>query len=311
MTPPSQLFCKSESVAAALEAGQPVVALESTIITHGMPYPENLETAVAVETAIKERGATPATIAVVDGVIHVGLTQQQLEDLALAKEVMKLSRADLAFAVSDKRTGSTTVAATMMVAQMAGLKVFATGGIGGVHAGAETSFDISADLREFSQTEVIVVCAGAKAILDLNKTLEVLETNGVPVIGYQCDQLPAFWSRESGIAAPLRMDSPREIARHALTRARLGIIGGTLITNPVPHAYEIPYSRITGIIKSALQDADRLGVSGKEVTPYLLSRMMELTGGESLNTNIQLILNNARLAAEIAVELEQLAREGQ
>ena len=281
------------------------MALESTIITHGMPYPRNLETAQAVEDEIRQRGAVPATIAVFEGQIHIGLSAEQLEWLALAKDVMKLSRADLAFAVSKGRTGSTTVAATMVAAQQAGIRVFATGGIGGVHRGAESSFDISADLEEFSQTEVIVVCAGAKAILDLNKTLEVLETNGVPVVGYGCDQLPAFWSRDSGLAAPLRLDTAQEIADHARVRHQLGLTGGTLITNPVPHQYEIPSDVISTIIDQALQDADEQGVKGKEVTPFLLSRMLELTDGKSLETNIQLVLNNARLAADIAIAMKQ------
>jgi pseudouridine-5'-phosphate glycosidase len=293
----------SEAVAAALAAGQPVVALESTIITHGMPYPRNLETALAVEAEIVTRGAVPATIAVLNGKIHVGLDRQQLEGLAIAKNVMKLSRADFAYAVSSGSTGSTTVAATMIAAELAGISVFATGGIGGVHRGAESSFDISADLYEFPQTNVMVVCAGPKAILDLNKTMEVLETNGVPVIGYSTDCLPAFWSRQSDIAIPLRMDSATDIARHATTRWQLGIKGGTLIANPVLQEYEIPASVIATVIDQALHDADRLGVSGKEVTPYLLSRMFELTDGKSLETNIQLVLNNARLAADIAVAL--------
>lgn len=302
---PSKLLSIATPVAKALQSGQPVVALESTIITHGMPYPRNLETAQAVEDEIRQRGAVPATIAVFEGQIHIGLSAEQLEWLALAKDVMKLSRADLAFAVSKGRTGSTTVAATMVAAQQAGIRVFATGGIGGVHRGAESSFDISADLEEFSQTEVIVVCAGAKAILDLNKTLEVLETNGVPVIGYGCDQLPAFWSRDSGLAAPLRLDTAQEIADHARVRHQLGLTGGTLITNPVPHQYEIPSDVISTIIDQALQDADEQGVKGKEVTPFLLSRMLELTDGKSLETNIQLVLNNARLAADIAIAMKQ------
>ncbi len=302
---PSKLLSIATPVAKALQSGQPVVALESTIITHGMPYPRNLETAQAVEDEIRQRGAVPATIAVFEGQIHIGLSAEQLEWLALAKDVMKLSRADLAFAVSKGRTGSTTVAATMVAAQQAGIRVFATGGIGGVHRGAESSFDISADLEEFSQTEVIVVCAGAKAILDLNKTLEVLETNGVPVIGYDCDQLPAFWSRDSGLAAPLRLDTAQEIADHARVRHQLGLTGGTLITNPVPHQYEIPSDVISTIIDQALQDADEQGVKGKEVTPFLLSRMLELTDGKSLETNIQLVLNNARLAADIAIAMKQ------
>ncbi|MEP1208316.1 MAG: pseudouridine-5'-phosphate glycosidase [Rhizobiaceae bacterium] len=296
----------SAAVADALAARKPVVALESTIITHGMPHPHNLETALAVEAEISARGAVPATIAVLDGKIHVGLEQQQLEALAVAEDVLKLSRADLAYAVAGGKNGSTTVAATMMAAEMAGISVFATGGIGGVHQGAEQSFDISADLGEFTRTNVIVVCAGPKAILDLNKTMEVLETNGVPVIGYQCDSLPAFWSRSSEISVPIRLDSAAEIARHALSRDQLGIEGGTLIANPVPQEFEIPADVIADIIDQALRDADRLGVTGKEVTPYLLSRMLELTNGKSLDTNVQLVLNNARLAADIAVELSNL-----
>lgn len=304
MASSSGLLSISPTVAEARAGGRPIVALESTIITHGMPYPRNIETARAVEECIRERGAEPATIAVFDGQIHVGLHQDQLEWLSQAEDVMKLSRADLAYAVSEKKTGSTTVAATMLAAHRAGIKVFATGGIGGVHRGAETSFDISADLQEFAQTELIVVCAGAKAILDLNKTLEVLETNGVPVISYGCDQLPAFWSRDSGIAAPLRMDSAADIANHARVRSQLGLTGGTLITNPVGEAHEIPAATISTIIEQALNDAETLGVRGKEVTPYLLSRMLELTDGKSLETNVQLVLNNARLAADIAVSIE-------
>lgn len=299
----------SSTVADALNAGKPVVALESTIITHGMPHPQNLETARQVESEIQSCGATPATIAVLNGKIHVGLERHELESLAVADDVLKLSRADLAYAVASGRNGSTTVAATMMVAQMAGLSVFATGGIGGVHKGAEESFDISADLGEFTRTNVIVICAGPKAILDLNKTMELLETNGVPVIGYQCDTLPAFWSRDSEISVPIRLDSAAAIARHALTRDQLGIIGGTLIANPVPHDFEIPSSVIATIIEQALGDAERLGVAGKEVTPYLLSRMLELTDGKSLQTNVELVLNNARLAAEIAVELNTLTKQ--
>ncbi len=297
----------SAAVAHALDAGDPVVALESTIITHGMPHPRNLETALAVEAEIVSRGAIPATIAILEGKIHIGLERHELESLAVAKEVLKLSRADLAYAVACGKNGSTTVAATMMAAQMVGISVFATGGIGGVHMGAEESFDISADLSEFARTNVIVVCAGPKAILDLNKTLEVLETNGIPVIGYQSDTLPAFWTRSSSINVPIRMNSALEIARHAATRQQLGIDGGTLIANPVPREFEIPGSVIASIIEQALNDADKLGVSGKEVTPYLLSRMLELSDGKSLETNIELVLNNARLASDIAVELKKLA----
>ncbi|MEE9375521.1 MAG: pseudouridine-5'-phosphate glycosidase [Rhizobiaceae bacterium] len=293
----------SASVAAALKSGAPVVALESTIITHGMPWPENVETARAVEAAVIEQGAVPATIAVIDGVLNIGLSDEQLDHLGQATDVMKLSRADFGFAIAQGCTGSTTVAATMMAAEMAGISVFATGGIGGVHRGAETSFDVSADLAEFTRTNVIVVCAGAKAILDLEKTMEVLETNGVPVIGYGTDELPAFWSRESGIPAPLRMDSAAEIAAHAATRGKMGIVGGTLITNPVPVADEIPRAEMSQYIEQALNDAATAGIVGKAVTPYLLSRMAELTDGRSLATNIALITNNARVAGEIAVAM--------
>ena len=293
----------SEPVAAALEENAPVVALESTIITHGMPYPRNLETALSVESEIEQRGAVPATIAVLEGKIHVGLSRTQLEQLAKAQDVMKLSRADLAYAVAGGHNGSTTVAATMIAAELAGIAVFATGGIGGVHRGAETSFDISADLNEFPQTNVVVVCAGPKAILDLNKTMEVLETNGVPVIGYQTDCLPAFWSRQSDITVPLRLDRAEDIANQTSVRQQLGIKGGTLVANPVPQEYEISAPVIANVIDRALSDADQLGISGKEVTPYLLSRMFELTEGKSLETNVQLVLNNARLAADIAVAL--------
>jgi len=296
-------FTTSPEVSEALAAGKPVVALESTIITHGMPYPQNIETARAVEAAVVENGAVPATIAVLDGSLHIGLDDDQLEALAQNKSVMKLSRADFAFALSAGKTGSTTVAATMIAAELAGIEVFATGGIGGVHRGAETSFDISADLGELAQTNVLVVCAGAKAILDLPKTLEILETNGVPVIGYGVDELPAFWSRESGLKAPLRFDTAAEIAEHALMRDDLDLLGGTLVANPVPLADEIPASEVAAYIEDALGQAEQDGITGKDVTPYLLSKMFDLTKGRSLSTNIALILNNARLAAEIAVAL--------
>ena len=287
----------------ALVAGLPVVALESTIITHGMPYPHNVETALAVEAEVRATGSIPATIAVVDGKISIGLSRERLEVLARTEKVMKLSRADLAFALSTARPGSTTVAATMMAASLAGIEVFATGGIGGVHRGAETSFDISADLIELGRTSVITVCAGAKAILDIPKTLEVLETQGVPVIGYATSELPAFWSRESGIAAPLRLDSAPEIAALWRTRKAIGQSGGMLIANPVPEADEIPSVEMRKHIEAAIGDSEIEGISGKAVTPYLLSRMLELTGGRSLDANIALIRNNARLAGEIAAAL--------
>ncbi|MCB1430682.1 MAG: pseudouridine-5'-phosphate glycosidase, partial [Nitratireductor sp.] len=276
---------------------------ESTIITHGMPYPHNVETALAVEAEVRATGSIPATIAVLGGKISIGLSRERLEVLARTEKVMKLSRADLAFALSTARPGSTTVAATMMAASLAGIEVFATGGIGGVHRGAETSFDISADLIELGRTSVITVCAGAKAILDIPKTLEVLETQGVPVIGYATSELPAFWSRESGIAAPLRLESAPEIAALWRTRKAIGQSGGMLIANPVPEADEIPSVEMRKHIEAAIGDAEVEGISGKAVTPYLLSRMLELTGGRSLDANFALIRNNARLAGEIAAAL--------
>ncbi|MDD9911006.1 MAG: pseudouridine-5'-phosphate glycosidase [Ahrensia sp.] len=293
----------SHAVAQALQAGAPVVALESTIITHGMPFPQNLETAHRVEAEVRGQGATPATIAVIDGELCIGLADHALEQLAQTDDVMKLSRADLAFAMSQRRTGSTTVAATMMAAKLAGIGVFATGGIGGVHKGAEESFDISADLEEFSRSDVIVVCAGAKAILDLEKTLEVLETNGVPVIGYGCDELPAFWSRESGLSAPLRLDSVQEIADHAAMRTAMGVGGGTIVANPVPQQAELPREEVDTYIAKALGEAKTKGVTGKDVTPFLLQRIFELSEERSLETNIALVLNNANLAAQIAVAI--------
>ncbi|MEZ5872195.1 MAG: pseudouridine-5'-phosphate glycosidase [Nitratireductor sp.] len=289
----------------ALVTGAPVVALESTIITHGMPYPHNVETALAVEAEVRATGAVPATIAVLDGKIRVGLSRERLDELGQMKKVMKLSRADLAFALATARPGSTTVAATMMAASLAGIEVFATGGIGGVHKGAETSFDISADLGELGRTNVITVCAGAKAILDIPKTLEVLETEGVPVIGYQTDELPAFWSRQSGLAAPLRLDTADEIAGLWRARKAIGQVGGLLIANPIPAADEIAAGEMRRHIDAAVEDAENDGVSAKAVTPYLLSRILELTGGRSLDANIALIRNNAQLAGEIAVALAQ------
>ena len=293
----------STAVQAAREEGRPLVALESTIITHGMPFPQNVETARAVEDVVRAEGAEPATVAVLGGALHIGLEPEALDRLGQASDVMKLSRADLAYAMAAGRTGSTTVAATMIAARMAGIEVFATGGIGGVHRGAEASFDISADLTELARTDVIVVCAGAKAILDLPKTLEVLETNGVPVIAYGTDRLPAFWSRDSGIAAPLRLDTPLAIANHARMRRACWLTGGTLIANPVPLLAEIPAEEIDGFIVQALADADVQGITGKAVTPFLLGRMFDLTEGRSLKANIALVKNNARLAAQIAKAL--------
>lgn len=293
----------SPEVAEARAAGRPIVALESTIVSHGMPFPQNVETARAVEATIRDNGAIPATIAVMAGRIHIGLTDQQLDVLGQAQNVMKLSRADLAACLALGRTGATTVAATMICAHLAGIAVFATGGIGGVHRGAEGSFDISADLIELATTPVTVVAAGAKAILDLPKTLEVLETHGVPVIAYQQDDFPAFWSRSSGLKAPLRMDTPSDIARSHLMRAALGLAGGQLVANPIPHAAEIPRAEISPVIEAALQDAAAQGIAAKAVTPYLLQRIYELTEGRSLVSNIALVLNNAALGAAIAREI--------
>lgn len=293
----------SNDVQDALAAGKPVVALESTIITHGMPYPDNSRMAADVETIITQEGAVPATIAIVDGRLKIGLSVEEREALAQVKGAMKLSRADLAFALSEGRTGGTTVAATMLAANLAGIKVFATGGIGGVHKGAETSFDISADLEELGRTPVIVVSAGAKAILDIEKTLEVLETKGVPVIVYGSDIMPAFWSRQSPLKAPLRLDAAENIADFQKAREAIGVVGGMLIANPIPQANEIPAEIMAGYISEALSCANKNGITGKAVTPFLLSEILTITKGESLVANIALVENNARLAAKIAVAL--------
>ncbi len=296
----------SDEVADARAKGAPIVALESTIITHGMPFPQNVETARRVEQAARAGGATPATIAVIEGRLHVGLSDPQLLALGQAKSMMKLSRADMAACLASGRTGATTVAATMIAARLAGIEVFATGGIGGVHRGAETSFDISADLHELAQTPVTVIAAGAKAILDLPKTLEVLETLGVPVIAFGQDELPAFWSRLSGLKAPLRMDSPAEIAAAHRMRTALGLPGGQLVANPIPAEAEIPADVLAPHISKALAEAEAQGIAAKAVTPFLLQRIFELTHGASLEANIALVLNNARLGAQIAAELAKL-----
>jgi pseudouridine-5'-phosphate glycosidase len=290
-------------VASALADGRPVVALESTIITHGMPFPENASMAAAVEQIVLDGGAVPATIAVVDGRLKVGLSEAERNALAQVSGAMKLSRADLGFAVAERRTGGTTVAATMIVAALAGIKVFATGGIGGVHKGAEKSFDISADLDELARTPVIVVSAGAKAILDIAKTLEVLETRGVPVVAYRSDVMPAFWSRSSPFRAPLRLDEAADIARFYKTRRALGLEGGLLVANPVGVEDEITADAMAVHIAAAQAAAEKEKVSGKGVTPFLLSKILELTAGASLKTNIALVENNARLAARIAREV--------
>ena len=284
----------------ALEQGRPVVALESTIIAHGMPYPRNVETALNVEKVIREHGAVPATVAIIGGEIRVGLTPEEIEYLGTAKGVLKVSRRDMPLVISKKMDGATTVAGTMMAAAMAGIKVFVTGGIGGVHRGAGESFDISADLEEFKTTNVTVVCAGCKSILDIPATMEYLETKGVPVVCYGSDEIPAFYSRRSGVMAELRMDSPEEIADMIKTKDQLALPGGVLVTCPVPEEDEIPFEEMDGYIQEALADCARDGVTGKRITPYLLSKVKDLTEGRSLEANIKLVLNNASVGAEIA-----------
>ncbi len=294
---------RSTEVAAAQAAERPIVALESTIITHGMPYPQNLETARLVEDTVRKAGATPATIAVLEGTLHIGLEADQLSALAQRPDAAKLSRADMAICLATGGTGATTVAATMIAAHAAGIEVFATGGIGGVHRGAELSFDVSADLQELAQTPVTVVAAGAKAILDIPKTLEVLETLGVPVIAYGQDSLPAFWSATSQHPAPQRLDHPDQIAAAHRVRATLELPGGQLVANPVPQAHSIAQEVIEPIIAQALQEASAQNITAKAVTPFLLKRIFELTEGRSLATNIALVCNNAQLAAQIACAL--------
>jgi pseudouridine-5'-phosphate glycosidase len=291
-------------VRAALDAGRPVVALETTIVTHGMPYPQSVETARSVAAIVRACGAVPATIAVIGGRIRVGIDDATLDRLATTPDgVMKLSRADLPYAVAAGRDGATTVAATMICAHLAGIAVFCTGGIGGVHRGAESTYDVSADLEELARTPVTVVCAGAKAILDLPKTLELLETRGVPVIGYRTDEFPAFWSRNSGLRVPLRCDSAEEIAQVVRAKADLGLGGGTLVANPILEEAEIPAAEIAGRVDDAVAEAASRGVSGKAVTPYILDRLYETTTRRSLAANIALIENNAWLAAQLAAAL--------
>jgi pseudouridylate synthase len=293
----------SDEVHRARTGNAPIVALESTIITHGMPFPQNLETANRVEAEVRAHGAVPATIAVMDGKIRIGLDAPRLQQLAQTSDALKLSRADIAACLATGATGATTVAATMICANLAGIEVFATGGIGGVHRDAGDSFDISADLHELAQTPVTVVAAGAKAILDIPKTLEVLETLGVPVITYATDQFPAFWSRASGLNTPLRMDSPARIAAAHRLRASLGLKGGQLVANPIPLADELPAPYLNPLIERALAEAQAQGIAAKKVTPFLLARIFELSDGRSLTANIALVLNNARLASAIAIAL--------
>ena len=294
----------SPEVQQALAEGRPVVALESTIISHGMPYPQNVETAMLVEQTIRDNGAVPATIAILGGRLKAGLSPEEIEYLGKSgRAVAKVSRRDLPMIVARGADGATTVTTTMMIAHMAGISVFATGGIGGVHRGAETTMDISADLEELAQTPVMVVCAGAKAILDLGLTLEYLETKGVPVIGYGTDELPAFYTRESGLGVDARVDTPEELAAMFTAQRGMGLKTGMLVTNPIPAEYAMDKATIDAAIEQALRELREQGVHGKETTPFLRARVVELTGGDSLESNIQLVLNNARLASKTAAAL--------
>ena len=292
----------------AVRTGKPVVALESTILSHGMPYPENLSFAREVEKIIREQGAIPATMAIIDGRLKCGLTEDELVRMCEAKGVLKVSRRDLPIVVAQKLTGATTVATTMILANMAGIHIFATGGIGGVHRGAQETFDISADLEELANTPVMVICAGAKSILDLGLTLEYLETHGVTVIGYGTDELPAFYTRKSGFGVDYELDTPAELAKAFHVKRELGLRGGLLVTNPIPEEYSMDKAVIDKAIAEAVEDAKKDGIHGKATTPYLLAKIKDLTGGDSLDSNIQLVFNNARLGAAAAVELAKLER---
>jgi len=291
----------NETVSKALKEKKAVVALESTIISHGMPYPENVNMANTVEKIIKDEGAIPATIAIINGVIKVGLTQEELLYLAQAKDVVKVSKRDFGYVVSQGLTGATTVSATMLIAKMAGIKVFATGGIGGVHRGAQQTFDISRDLEELASQEVCVVCAGAKSILDLGLTKEFLETKGVELLGYQTNELPAFYTRESGFNVDYKMDSPKDIAKLMKTKWNLGLSGGMVVANPIPKAYAQAKDKMDLVINEAINKANELGVKGKDITPFLLDYIKTHTKGESLKANLELVYNNAKLAAQIAI----------
>ncbi len=290
----------------ALKQKKPVVALETTIISHGMPYPENIEMANKVESIIRNQGVTPATIAIIKGKIKVGLRPDEIEFMATSKEIVKASRRDIPIVVSKKLHAATTVAGTMICANLAGIRLFATGGIGGVHRGADKTFDISADLEELARTNVAVVSAGAKSILDLKLTMEYLETKGVPVLGYNTDEFPAFYTRESGLSLNYSLNNPKEIATILHTKWKLGIDGGVVIANPIPKEYSMNHREVETVINKALDEANNRGISGKELTPFLLAKIEEITGGESLKANLQLVYNNARLASEIAKELSKL-----
>ena len=301
----------SPEVQQALDEGRPVVALESTIISHGMPYPQNVETALKVEQTIRDNGAVPATIAVIGGKLKAGCTPEEIEYLGKkGQAVTKASRRDLPVLIARGEDGATTVTTTMIIAAMAGIRVFATGGIGGVHRGAETSMDISADLEELAMTPVMVICAGAKSILDLGLTLEYLETKGVPVIGYGTEELPAFYTRHSGHKVDYRIDTPEELAAAFKAKLDMGLQGGMLVTNPIPEEYSMPADVINKAIDQAIEEANLQGIRGKETTPFLLARVKDLTGGDSLASNIQLVLNNARLAAKTATALHFLVKKG-
>ena len=290
----------------ALEEGKPVVALESTIISHGMPYPKNIEMAQNVSRIVRENGAIPATIAIINGVLKVGLTKEEIEFLGTSKDVVKASRRDLPFVISKKLNGATTVATTMILADLAGVRVFATGGIGGVHRGAQETFDISADLQELANTNVAVICAGAKSILDIGLTLEYLETNGVPVIGFGTDEFPAFYTRKSGFGVDYRVDSSLEVAEALKAKWDLNLKGGMVIGNPIPEQFEMDYDTITNAIETALREADENNINGKKVTPFLLDKVKTITAGQSLASNIELVYNNAKVAAQIATDLANL-----
>ncbi|MBN2875488.1 MAG: pseudouridine-5'-phosphate glycosidase [Spirochaetales bacterium] len=300
----NELLDLNDEVRDALGRGAPIVALESTIISHGMPYPRNAETALRVETVVRDAGAVPATIAIIDGRLKAGLSPEQIKLLGeRGQAVAKVSRRDVARIVAAGADGATTVSATMLIAAMAGIRVFATGGIGGVHRGAERTMDISADLEELGRTDVAVVCAGAKSILDIPRTLEYLETKGVPVVVYRGDEFPAFYTSSSGLRAELRMDSVDEIAAMLAAKWRLGLAGGAVIANPIPAEFEMPVDTINAAINTALREAEAAGVRGKDVTPFLLARVKDLTGGDSLESNVALVMNNAKLAAELASAL--------
>lgn len=290
----------------ALEEGRPVVALESTIISHGMPYPQNVSTALAVEQIIRDNGAVPATIAILGGVLKVGLTEAEIDHLGKAGNVIKTSRRDIPFIIAKKADGATTVASTMIIAALAGVKVFATGGIGGVHREAQETFDISADLQEFAHTNVAVVCAGAKSILDIGLTLEYLETYGVPVVGFKTEELPAFYTRKSGFGVDYKVEDEKELAEAIKAKWDLGLNGGVVIANPIPEQYQMDYDTINNAIENALKEAKEKGIKGKESTPFLLAKVKEITGGASLDSNIKLVFNNAEVAAKLAVELAKL-----